>query len=327
MMERQVGHLTRIVDDLLDVARITRGSIELQCERLDLARLVRETFEDRRRLLEEASLEPRLDVHESTIWVMGDHTRLTQAIANVLDNAAKFTPAGGKVTVRLLMDEHEREALLVVHDSGIGIAPEVLPRVFDVFAQADRSLARTRGGLGLGLTVARSIIELHGGTIEAASEGEGRGAKFVIRFPALVESPALAKQLATSPATHRLRVLIIEDNRDSAEMLRLLLEAAGHEVAVAHTGPDGVNAAHAFEPHVVVCDIGLPGMDGFEVAETLRQDPAMASARLLAVTGYGSEADRLRTVRAGFDAHLVKPVDPEALLAQLALGARALVTS
>jgi CheY-like chemotaxis protein len=320
VMERQLRHLSRLVDELIDVSRIIRGRVQLQPERLDLARLVRTTAEDYRAPLERAGLTLRVEVPEGPVWVAGDATRLPQALNNLLENAAKFRDRAGRVVVRLTVDAGRRQALLSVRDTGIGIEPEMLPRLFDVFAQADRSLERTRGGLGLGLSMVKRLVELHGGAVEAASAGAGRGAEFTIHLPLLAEPPTLATMPATPAAVgERLRILVVEDNRDVAESLRMLLELLGNEVGVAHTGPDGVRLAHQWQPNVVLCDIGLPGgLDGFGVASELRQDPATANARLIAITGYGSDNDRERARRAGFDYHLTKPADPAALQQLLA---------
>lgn len=325
MMERQVQQLARMVDDLLDVARIRSGKVTLRCERLDLARLVRQALEDRRSLLEQAGITLETDLPQTPIWVQGDPTRLAQVLGNLLDNSGKFTPSGGRVSVRLAPDNPDdpgdlgHRAVLTVRDTGVGIAAEVLPHIFEVFGQARQPLDRSQGGLGLGLSVVRGLLELHAGTIQAASGGPGEGSEFTIRLPQEHEMPALAGSRATGPAAKDSRhVLIVEDNRDSAESLRLLLEIYGYDVTLAYTGPEGVEAAKAVRPDVVLCDIGLPGMDGFTVADTLRRAPETASARLIAVTGYGEEEDRRRALESGFDLHLVKPVDPEKLLGHLA---------
>ena len=313
-MERQLGHMTRIVDDLLDVSRITRGKIALRRERLDLARLARDSTDDHRPAFEQPGLTLAADVPETPVWVMGDSTRLAQVLDNLLHNAAKFTDRGGKVTVRVVLDGDRRQAVLSVSDTGTGIEPEMLPRLFDAFAQADRSLERSKGGLGLGLTLVKGLVELHGGEVGAASAGPGRGAEFSVRLPVQPEPPALSKMSAApTHATARLRILVVEDNRDSADMLRVLLELCGYEVAVAYTGPAGVQAAKEWRPDVVLCDIGLPGMDGYGVVGELRRHPATAAARVIAVTGYGTDDDRRKSQEAGFDQHLTKPVDPDVL--------------
>jgi PAS domain S-box-containing protein len=313
-MERQIRNLTRIVDDLLEVSRLTRGRVDLQVERLDLGRLAREAVEDRRAVFDRAGLAVEVRVPEVPAWVAGDVTRLTQVLDNLLDNAVKFTPPGGRVVVRVGREEPVGRAVLAVRDTGAGIDPELLPRLFDVFSQADRSLDRARGGLGLGLALVKGLVELHGGEVRAASAGRGQGAEFSVLVPACPEPAAVTRLPAAPPrARKRLRILVVEDNRDSAETLRMLLEMFGHEVSVAFSGPDGVKEAKRLHPEVVLCDIGLPGLDGYGVAGELRRDPETAGARVIAVTGYGAEEDRRRSQEAGFDMHLTKPLDPETL--------------
>ena len=320
LVDRQARHLTHIVDDLLDVSRIMRGKVQIRRQRLDLANLVHTTAEDRRPLLEQAGLSLELETPAEPVWVHGDATRLSQVFQNLLDNAAKFTDRGGIVMVRLEIDDGPL-AVVTVGDSGIGIAPEMLPRLFDAFAQADRTLERTRGGLGLGLSVVKGLIELHGGQVEAASKGLGGGAEFTVRLPVEATPPSLAASSATSaasaktavPSREGLRVLVVEDQRDTAASLRMLLEMLGHETQVAYTGPDGVRAAAEWRPDIVLCDIGLPGLDGYGVARELRLNPITAQMRLLALTGYGTDEDRRLTHEAGFDVHLTKPIAPEIL--------------
>jgi PAS domain S-box-containing protein len=318
-MERQLRHLGRMVDDLLDVSRLTRGQVQLRLERLDLARLVRTTAEDRRPLLEQRGLALAVRTPQTPVWVQGDATRLAQVFNNLLDNAAKFTERGGRVDVGLTVNEGQRQATVTVRDTGVGIDPDMLPRIWTVFAQADRSLDRARGGLGLGLAVVRGLVELHGGQVQAASEGPGRGAEFTVRLPVVPEPPALTATTtaAAGPTGARLRVLIVEDNRDAAGSLKMLLELLGHETRVASTGPEGVRVAKDWTPDIVLCDIGLPGLDGYGVARELRLDPTTARARLVALTGYGSDDDRRRSRQAGFDHHLTKPAEPEILLGLL----------
>jgi CheY-like chemotaxis protein len=232
---------------------------------------------------------------------------------NLLDNAAKFTDRGGEVMVRLRR-EPGPQAVLSVRDTGVGWQPALLERLFEPFAQEDRTLGRAGGGLGLGLALVKGLIELHGGRVNAVSEGPGKGAEFLVRLPAAPEPAALSQMPAGSrPTGEQLRILVVEDHCDAAETLRLLLELLGHQVKVAHSGPEGVRAAGQWRPDVVLCDIGLPGLDGYGVARALRQDQATAKARLVAVTGYGQEEDRRRAFEAGFDHHLTKPVGPEEL--------------
>jgi DNA-binding response OmpR family regulator len=316
MLGRQVHHMARIIDDLLDVSRITRGKLTVTRERLDFAALVRQTVEDRRGTIDKAGITIEVEA-PSPVWVTGDATRLTQLFDNVLDNARKFTSAGGRISVRLTTDPPLGQATLVVRDTGIGIEPALLPHVFDAFAQAEQSLDRSRGGLGLGLAVAKGLIELHDGAISATSEGKDRGAEFTIRLPTAAAPIAVAEVVAESPAAQPLHVLIVEDNADSADILRTLLEHHGYRVSVAYNGPAGVSAARSGRPDVVLCDIGLPGMDGYAVAGALRQIPETVAARLIAVTGYGREADKRRALESGFDFHLVKPVNAQQLLGHL----------
>jgi signal transduction histidine kinase/ActR/RegA family two-component response regulator len=315
--ERQVLHQALLVDDLLETSRVTRGEVELHCEALDLAELVRETVEGYRDTLIHAGLELDLELPDGPLPVQGDRLRLSQALANLLHNACKFTPPGGRVTVRARRAGDGRIELSV-RDTGQGIAPEVLPHIFEVFSQADRSLDRAQGGLGVGLAVVKGLVEMHGGEAHAASEGLGRGSEITLLLPLdqgasltapapdLTEAPILAD---TPNAAHR-RILVVEDNPDAAATLRDFLELSGHEVETANSGADGVQAAREFHPEVVLCDLGLPGMDGYQVAAALRRDPETASAKLIAVTGYGREEDRRKSKEAGFDLHLTKPVDP-----------------
>jgi two-component system CheB/CheR fusion protein len=237
--------------------------------------------------------------------VLGDSTRLAQVLGNLLHNAAKFTPAGGRVTVAL--ERVPGTAILRVRDDGVGIDAAVLPRLFEPFAQGDETLERSRGGLGLGLALVKRLVELHGGTVSARSEGSGRGAEFVVKLPLFEGAPAAKGADAAAPAGARRRVLVVDDNVDAAETLRDLLEISGHEAAVAHDGPSALALARAFAPDAVVCDIGLPGMDGYAVARALRADGALRSVLLVALTGYALPDDLRRASEAGFDAHLAKP--------------------
>ena len=314
MIQRQVDHLTRILADLLDVSRIQGGKVVLHPERLDLSQLVRNTVEDHQLAFNKGGLSVQLEVPDVPAWVEGDSTRLTQILTHLLQNAIKYTNRGGLVCVRLEMDPVRPRALLSVKDTGMGIEPALLPYLFEAFAQGDRSLDRNKGGLGLGLALVKGLTELHGGEVRAASAGVGRGAEFVVRLPAQAE-PAVRSCRPTEPrhAQGKLRILLVEDNLDTAESLRMLLELFGHEVAVEHSGPSGVRTAGTWKPDVVLCDIGLPGMDGYGVARTLRRNPVTAQVRMIAVTGYGGDEDRRKSLEAGFDLHVVKPVTPEGL--------------
>jgi len=323
MMERQVTQLARMVDDLLDVSRLARGTVTLQCERVDLTRTIRVCAEDRRRLFEQARIELLVDVPGTPLCVSGDATRLTQVLDNLLSNALRSTPAGGVVGVELRSDAETASALLIVRDNGAGIAPETLPHVFDPFAQGDQHVDRAGGGLGLGLAMARGLVELHGGHIEARSAGPSTGSELRVTLPLADHELASDRAAAgAGDARDRRRVLVVEDNADAADSVRMLLEMFGYDVTVTYSGQAGVEMAKRVRPHAVVCDIGLPGMDGYEVAVALRGSPETSHAHLIAVTGYGQDDDRRRAFAAGFDEHLTKPVDPQALLDRLAKPSR-----
>jgi len=315
-LDRHVKNLSRLIEDLLDVSRITQGKMKPRLERVDLARLVRYNCDTYSVQAEGSGLTMACSAPEVPLWVIGDPTRLDQMINNLLENAIKFTEKGGTITVTV---ETEGDTVVaVVRDTGIGIAPEVLPRLFSTFTQAEQALARTRGGLGLGLSIVRGLAELHGGSVEAASEGLGRGAEFRLRLPAHGEIPVLTERPPSlQPSAQPRRVLIVEDNRDAADTLADLLRIFGYEVRVAYDGATGVEAAHLFHPETILCDLGLPGLDGYEVARQLRGDAGTAGIRLIAITGYGAEPDVQRAQEAGFDEHLVKPVDPDRLLVEL----------
>jgi signal transduction histidine kinase/ActR/RegA family two-component response regulator len=319
--ERQVLHQAMLIDDLLEASRVTRGQVDLQCEELDLTELVRETAEGYRESLREAGLALRLDLSPEPLRVRGDRLRLSQALSNLMDNAAKFTPRGGRISVRAASAAGGRRAEIRVRDDGAGIPPEELPYVFEVFTQGDHSLDRSQGGLGVGLAVVKGLIDLHGGEVQAHSEGPGKGSTFSILLPlaATAGREAVPEELHPEGAPHSAvrKILVVEDNPDAAATLRDFLELSGHEVELAASGTDGVQAAREFHPEVVLCDLGLPGMTGYEVATALRKDPSTRSARLIAVTGYGREEDRRRSKEAGFDLHLTKPVDPAQLKALL----------
>ncbi len=318
MIDRQATQMTRLVDELLDASRIARGKVQLRRERLDLAALVRAVADDHRAEVEASGLTLAVEVPGAPLFVHGDGARLAQVVGNLLHNASKFTDPGGRVTVRLAAEGGQAD--LRVEDTGVGIAPEALPKLFEVFSQVDATLARSKGGLGLGLSVVKGLVELHGGRVRAASDGPGLGAAFTAWVP-LDHGPE-PSPVAPVPATPlpagRRKVLIVEDGRDAAESLRLLLALQGFEVVVAHSGPEGVEVARRFLPEAVVCDLGLPGMSGYEVARALRADPATASATLICASGYGQEEDRRQAREAGFDEALVKPVGPEVLLRLLA---------
>jgi PAS domain S-box-containing protein len=310
VIDRQVGHLSRLVDDLLDVTRITRGKIRLQRTRVDFVDLVRRTVEDHRSLLEEH--EVAIDLPSKAIWIDGDPTRVAQVLGNLIGNASKFTPEDGKVSVSLT--QADGYAVLEVADTGMGIDAETLKRLFEPFAQADRSLDRSRGGLGLGLALVKGMVELHGGEVSAHSDGPGKGARFTIKLP--IDHGRTTAGDAPQPkkaAGDGRTILIIEDNKDAADSLSEALELSGHQVTVAYDGETGLAKAREVQPEIVLCDIGLPRMDGYSVARALRQEAATASAYLVALTGYAQPEDQRRVLGAGFDAHLGKPPDLAAL--------------
>jgi PAS domain S-box-containing protein len=315
LIERQVTQLARLVDDLLDASRITTGMIGLQPERLDLARVVALGVEASRPNIEGRNHALTIEMNREPIEISGDQTRLVQVVQNLLNNAAKFTPRGGNIALALRCEQ--AMAVIEVRDDGIGIAPQMLPRIFELFMQADAGLARTEGGLGVGLTLARRIVEMHGGSIQARSEGVGRGATFVVHLPALEQPSGVPegpgqKQDASTHVDAR-SVLVVDDNRDAADSVAALLELRGHRVWVAYDGPSALAIAAERSPEVVLLDIGLPGMNGYEVATRLREMERTRSSTIVALTGYGQEEDRQRSEQTRFDAHLVKPVDSETL--------------
>jgi PAS domain S-box-containing protein len=326
VIDRQVDHLTRLVDDLLDVSRITRGKVTLQRETLDLSAVITRAVETSRPLIDARRHRLTVSLPSEPVRLEGDLTRLVQVVSNLLNNAAKYTDEGGLIEVEARRETSANgageEAVVRVRDTGMGLPADLLPHVFDLFTQADRSLDRSQGGLGIGLTLVRQLVEMHGGRVEARSDGPGRGSEFEVRLPALAPA-APAGSPASGPdggdaAPRGVKILVVEDNIDSAESLALLLEFEGHEVRMVHDGPAALAAARDFRPAVILCDIGLPGMNGYEVAERLRAEPEFKDTRLIALTGYGQEEDRRRALAAGFDHHLTKPVEPDALAALLA---------
>lgn len=321
VIERQVKHMTKLVDDLLDVARVAGGKIQLARERLDLNELARRAAEDHRTVFCNAGVQLQLHPALAPVTVLGDSVRLAQVMGNLLQNAAKFTPPGGLATLSIHEDEPHGHAVIAVRDTGIGIEPEVLPRLFGWFTQAETALDRGKAGLGLGLALVRTLVAEHGGSVRAESAGVGRGAEFTVRLPLSSATPASAPRDHVETGKRRRRVLVIEDNIDAAESLSEVLEFYGHEVAMAHDGPSGIARARDFNPEIVLCDLGLPGMDGFEVARTFRGDPALRHVYLVAVSGYALPADLRRSAESGFDRHVAKPL-PVETLEELMAGSR-----
>jgi signal transduction histidine kinase/ActR/RegA family two-component response regulator len=314
VIDRQIQHLARLVDDLLDVARVTTGKISLQRTPTDLGAMCLGLVEESRRASRERRLELTFVGPQVPVCVLGDRVRLEQIVNNLLTNALKYTPAGGRVTVSVARRPEDGEAELRVADTGVGIDGEALPSIFEPFTQSQRTLDRAQGGIGLGLSVVRALVRLHGGAVTADSPGLGRGTTFTVRLPLAEDLPLDADDVTarTDGAAPTRRILVVEDSADNREMLQLLLESFGHEVFVAADGVQGVDRALAVRPEVALVDIGLPLMDGFEVAQRVRA--ALGDAPfLVALTGYGQPDDRARAAAAGFDAHLTKPMDVEAL--------------
>jgi PAS domain S-box-containing protein len=310
IIDRQAAHMTRLIDDLLDVARISRGKILLRPRRLNLTELVRATVEDHRDDLEAGGLQVEMNLPETPVWIDGDPTRISQAMGNLLHNARKFTDPGGRVTVHLEEDSQGGTASMILCDTGIGMEPEMLERLFETFSQADRSLDRSRGGLGLGLALVKGLIEQHGGEVKAESDGPGCGSRFTLRLPRSSEPEPEARTEPEPSLRVSRRILVIEDHADAAESLKLLLEMSGHEVETASDGRSGLVTALQFRPDVVLCDIGLPhGMDGYTVARSIRAAEDGHRPYLVALTGYGQSEDQRLAHEAGFDRHLTKPVD------------------
>ena len=309
IIERQMGQLIRLVDDLLEVSRISTGRIHLQKERIGLNGIVERAVETTRPLMDQHRHELTVSLSPQPIWLHADASRLEQVVVNLLTNAAKYTADGGRIS--LAVQQEGDEAVLRVQDSGVGIAPELLPHIFDLFTQAERSLDRSQGGLGIGLCLVQRLVEKHGGRVEVSSE-LGQGSEFVVHLPVMMTTttqPPSLPEVAAEPTRQSLRVLVVDDNVDAAQSLGLLLEASGHEVRSASDGLSAVEVALDFRPNVVLLDIGLPGLDGYEVAKRLRQDSSLDGVVLVAMTGYGQDADKLRSQNAGFNHHLVKPAD------------------
>jgi CheY-like chemotaxis protein/two-component sensor histidine kinase len=309
VIERQVGQLTRLVDDLMDVARITTGRVQLRPDRIVVSGIVERAVEtvrpqiDQRRHVLTVSLPPQ------PIWLNADAARLEQVVVNLLTNAAKYTSERGHIW--LTVQQEGNECVLRLKDTGVGIAPELLPRIFDMFTQAERSLDRSQGGLGIGLALVQRLVEMHAGRVEVISE-LGKGSEFVVRLPAALSSepPVLAPSIGSAkPAATALRVLVVDDNADTAETLASLLREVGHDVRIGYDGPSALEVALSFLPNVVLLDIGLPGLSGYEVAKRLRQQSVLRNVVLIAVTGYSQDSDRRSSLEAGFDHHLIKPAN------------------
>ena len=312
----QIWHLTRLVDDLLDVSRITHGRIQLRTEIVDLAQVVNQAVESVRPLNDTRGQERVVSLPPEPVRLEADPTRLVQVLSNLLNNAMKYTDDGGRI--ELTAERDGQEVVLRVRDTGIGMAPELLPRVFDLFTQGERGLDRSQGGLGIGLTMVRCLVEMHGGRVTAHSDGLGRGSEFIVRLPVLPEAPQCPEDAPQAPQKSDIspsrRVLVVDDSISTAESMAALLQLEGHEGRVAFDGPKALELAATFHPEVVLLDIGMPGMNGYQVAKQLRQMPGLEQTLLVAITGYGQEEDRRRSREAGFQLHLVKPVRLSAVL-------------
>jgi len=310
MMDRQVSHMVRLVDDLMELSRITRGKIDLRIEAVELAPVIAAAVEASRPLIEGARHTLTVDVPDEPIVVTADAVRLAQIVSNLLNNAAKYTDAGGSITLSVRVDGPH--AAIAVRDTGSGISADALPRVFDMFVQEDH---RPKGGLGIGLTLVRSLVEMHGGRVEARSDGPGKGSEFVVRLPLSASAPVEAEQgiLPLRKPRRMARVLVVDDNEDAAESLGALLRMMGADVQVAQDGWTALEIFDAFNPAAVFLDLGMPDMDGFEVAHQIRSRPNAKDTVLIALTGWSQERDKRRTAEAGFDRHLAKPADLETL--------------
>lgn len=314
MMERQLGQLVHLVDDLLDVSRISLGKIALRKERVELGRVVQQAVETSRPLIDDTGHALLINLSADLIFVDADVTRLAQVISNLLNNAAKYTERGGQITLKV--ERQRNQAVVSVRDTGVGIPPHMLPRVFDIFAQVDRSLERSQGGLGIGLSLVKGLVEMHGGEVEARSDGRGMGSEFIVRLPVVLSlaDPERAEDgTDRTYRTVRRRILVVDDNRDAAISLAMMLKLMGNETQTAHDGLEALDVAATLGPDVVLLDIGMPKLNGYDTAQRLRQQPWGKSLVLVALTGLGQEGDRMRSLEAGFDFHMVKPVDPVAL--------------
>jgi CheY-like chemotaxis protein len=315
IMERQLSQMVRLIDDLLDVSRISSGKVVLQRTRVDLRAIAELAIEASQPFIAAGHHDFTAELPVGPVWVDGDASRLAQVMINLLNNAAKYTSEGGKL--RLSLSSSKTDAIVQVQDNGVGIPSEMLNEVFDMFTQVNRTLDRSQGGLGIGLSLVRRLTELHGGKATAGSEGLGLGSTFTVRIPIMASAPLLPESHASDcelPKRPGLRVLVVDDIADVADVLKMLLDMEGFETRVAYSGATALESARDFSPEVVICDIGLPEMDGHEIARRLRRDPDIAPATLIALTGWGAEGEVRRTRESGFDFHLVKPVDANALL-------------
>ena len=318
MMERQLTQMVRLVDDLVDVSRISRDKVELKREQVELAAVVNSAVETSRPLVEQMGHQLTVTLPDQPVVVDADLTRLAQVFLNLLNNAAKYSDRGGNI--QLIVERQGSDVVVTVKDTGIGIDADQLPRIFEMFMQVDRSLEKSQGGLGIGLTLVKRLVEMHGGRVEAKSEGPGKGSEFVVRLPVVIE-PSKARQSgdeAEQLVKSSQRILVVDDNRDGADSLSEMLKIMGNDTRTAYDGQEGVDVAGAFRPDVLLLDIGLPKLNGYEACRRIREQPWGKDVVLIAVTGWGQDDDRRRSQEAGFDHHMVKPVDPQALIKMLA---------
>ncbi len=314
MMERQLGQMVHLVDDLLDLSRISLGKVVLRTERVELGKVIQQAVETSRPHIDDSGHELRVELASQFIYVDADVTRLAQVISNLLNNAAKYTERGGQISLSAVRQRNL--AVVTVRDSGVGIPAHMLPRIFDMFTQVDRSIERSRGGLGIGLSIVKSLIELHGGSVEAKSAGHGMGSEFIIRLPvvlSLADEDRNEPDQATVAAKLRRRILVVDDNRDAAISLAIMLKLFGNETQTAYDGLEALELASTFRPDLVMLDIGMPKLNGYDTAIRIREQPWGKNMILVALTGWGQEEDKRRAFAAGFNFHMVKPIDLAAL--------------
>ena len=319
IIDRQTQAMTRLIDDLMDISRINQGKIELKREQIQLAKIVQGAVETSRPLIEEMGHTLTVTLPPVRVIVDADLTRLAQVFLNLLNNAAKYTERGGRIDLRA--DLQGSDVVVSVADTGIGIPADKLPTLFEMFSQVEVALSRSQGGLGIGLCLVKRLVEMHSGSVEAKSGGPGQGSEFVVRLPIVVEQtyPRQASDDGDkAQPTSDLRILVVDDNRDAAESLAMLLKMMGNNIHTAYDGEEAVAAAGKFRPHVVLCDIGLPKLNGYEACRQMKAQAWEKKMILIAVTGWGQDDDRRKSQEAGFDHHMVKPVDPQALMKLLA---------
>jgi CheY-like chemotaxis protein len=312
MMDRQLSQMVRLIDDLLDLSRVSRGTIELRKDRIELAKIVEQAVEMSRPVIEQAGHRLAISVPPSPIYIDADVTRLAQVFSNLLNNAAKYTERGGEI--RLVVEQQHGGAVVAVKDNGIGIPREMLPYVFDMFTPVNRNLQRAQGGLGIGLSIVKKLVEMHEGSVEAASDGDGMGSQFIVRLPVVLS--IVRPQANDSPPIRfsaRRRILVVDDNRDAADSLAMILRVKGNESLAAHNGLEAIKQAADFRPDIILLDLGMPGINGYDTARQIRAQPWGKDVHLVALTGWGQDEDRRRSEEAGFDAHIVKPINAATL--------------